>query len=66
MKISWVNPQTIIALVVLAGSGIVAYADVKSDIATNKEKTETNEEQYDRIDRKLDKIIDHLLDRSND
>ena len=43
------------------GAVSVAWTDVKSDIAVVKEKAEHNEENYDKIDKKLDRIIDYMI-----
>ena len=45
---------------------MVAWSDVKSDIAVVQEKTEQNEKKYDEIDDKLDRIIDHLIGNNHD
>jgi len=51
------------AIISLLGGGFVVWADVQSDLAVGIEKDKQHDDNYDRIDRKLDKIIDHLIKR---
>ena len=66
---NFMNPQTIIAAIIMFGVMLTGYADVKTDIGVNEKGIENNEhqlkEKYEQIDRKLDKIIDRLLEDSN-
>jgi len=49
------------AVAALAIGGGSAYVDIKSDLAVGEEKDQHQEKQLDKIEEKLDKIIEHLL-----
>lgn len=40
----------------------VAYVDIKSDMAVGKEKDQTQEKQLEKIDKKLDKLMDYIIE----
>jgi hypothetical protein len=56
---------SLLAMIALAGGGTTAWVDVKSDITANSTNIEQESERSKRIEDKLDKIYDHLLDKQN-
>lgn len=55
-----VSLGTLIALIALLASGFTAWSDVKSDIAVNSKQIETNEGATDEIKSQLGKMNDKL------